>query len=82
LLILKNLDDDDKGICKSFFPPMFGEDTNTNEGSLMTKEDKKNVHNKYLEVKNDYLTFRNKANNSYDYYNLIEKSVLEMEGEE
>ncbi len=29
LLILKNLDDgDDKGICKTFFPPMFGtEDT-------------------------------------------------------
>ena len=26
LLILKCLDDDDKGICRSFFPPMFGED--------------------------------------------------------
>jgi len=26
LLILKCLDDDDKGICKSFFPPMFGEE--------------------------------------------------------
>jgi hypothetical protein len=25
LLILKNLDDgDDKGICRTFFPPMFG----------------------------------------------------------
>ena len=24
LLILKNLDEDDKGICKNFFPPMFG----------------------------------------------------------
>lgn len=23
LLILKNLDEDDKGICKNFFPPMF-----------------------------------------------------------
>lgn len=27
LLILKNLDEDDKGICKSFFPPMFGEES-------------------------------------------------------
>lgn len=26
LLILKNLDDDDKGICRAFFPPMFGEE--------------------------------------------------------
>jgi hypothetical protein len=25
LLILKHIDDDDKGICRSFFPPMFGE---------------------------------------------------------
>ena len=32
LLILKCLDDDDKGICRSFFPPMFGEDGN-NSGS-------------------------------------------------
>ena len=26
LLILKCLDEDDKGICRSFFPPMYGED--------------------------------------------------------
>jgi hypothetical protein len=26
LLILKNLDEDDKNICKMFFPPMFGEE--------------------------------------------------------
>lgn len=26
LVILKCLDDDDKGICRAFFPPMFGED--------------------------------------------------------
>lgn len=29
LLILKCLDNDDKEICKSFFPPMFGEDAVT-----------------------------------------------------
>lgn len=33
LLILKCLDDDDKGICRSFFPPMYGEDSNTPSGS-------------------------------------------------
>ena len=25
LLILRHIDNDDKGICKAFFPPMFGE---------------------------------------------------------
>ena len=34
LLILKCLDDDDKGICRSFFPPMFGED-----GAPLTKDE-------------------------------------------
>ena len=33
LPILKCLDDDDKGICRSFFPPMFGEDGNNSAGS-------------------------------------------------
>jgi hypothetical protein len=33
LIILKCLDDDDKGICRSFFPPMFGEDGNSSSGS-------------------------------------------------
>jgi len=33
LLILKCLDDDDKGICRSFFPPMFGEDGSTSGGA-------------------------------------------------
>jgi hypothetical protein len=26
LVILKHLDEDDKGICKTFFPPMIGEE--------------------------------------------------------
>lgn len=33
-------------------------------------------------MKNDYNEYRNKAKNAYDYYNIVEKSVLEMEGEE
>ena len=39
LLILKNLDEDDKGICKTFFPPMFGEELTLCDG-FMSKEDK------------------------------------------
>lgn len=51
LLILKCLDDDDKGICRSFFPPMFGEDGN-NSGSGADEEacqyvDKIATHNKF-----------------------------------
>ena len=51
LLILKCLDDDDKGICRSFFPPMFGEDGNSS-GSGADEEacqyvDKIATHNKF-----------------------------------
>jgi hypothetical protein len=37
LLILKNLDEDDKGICKNFFPPMFGEDNPNKDSNEETK---------------------------------------------
>ena len=47
----------------------------------MSKEDKIQSHNKYLELKNDYISFRQRAQNAYDFYNLVEKSVLEMEDE-
>ena len=59
LLILKCLDDDDKGICRSFFPPMFGEDgNNSGSGNEDNEEpsyvDKVATHNKFLELKKDY----------------------------
>lgn len=42
LLILKCLDDDDKGICRSFFPPMFGEDGNNSSRSSNAEEQDEN----------------------------------------
>jgi len=33
-------------------------------------------------LKNDYVKFRAKSKNTYDFYNIVEKAVLEMEGEE
>ncbi len=33
-------------------------------------------------LKKDYVNFRAKSKNTYDFYNIVEKSVLEMEGEE
>jgi hypothetical protein len=80
LLILKNLDDDDKGVCKLFFPPMFGEE---HKDKTSQEEEKESApHAKYLELRKDYAKFRDRARNQYDFYNLVEKSVLEMEGEE
>ena len=54
LLILKCLDDDDKGICRSFFPPMFGEDGVQAPGDDQENNpyvDKVATHNKYKELK-------------------------------
>lgn len=56
LLILKNLDEDDKGICKLFFPPMFGEETPGSEN--IAKDEKDQAHKKYLELKSDYINYR------------------------
>jgi len=33
-------------------------------------------------LRKDYAQFREKSKNTYDFYNIVEKSVLEMEGEE
>lgn len=40
------------------------------------------THCKYKVLKNDYIKFRAKSKNTYDFYNIVEKAVLEMEGEE
>ncbi len=80
LLILQNLDDDDKDICMSFFPPMFGEEGTGCEN--MAVSEKQQTHDKYLNVKKDYMKFKKKADNEYEYYNLIEKSILDMEEDE
>ena len=62
---------------------MFGEDLlGGTSDSQLSKEDKMSIHNKYTELKKDFLKFKGKAKNSYDFFNLIEKSILEMEGEE
>lgn len=82
LLILKNLDDDDKGICKLFFPPMFGEENKEKDKDHRVEEKDTSPHAKHLDLKKDYVQHRERARNQYDFYNLVEKSVLEMEGEE
>jgi len=36
----------------------------------------------YQVLKSDYINFRAKSKNTCDFYNIVEKAVLEMEGEE
>jgi hypothetical protein len=84
LLILKCLDDDDKGICRSFFPPMFGEDG----PKPVTEEepdpfvDKVATHKKFIELKKEYSSSRGRSKNEYDFFNLVERSILGMEDDE
>jgi len=88
LLILKCLDDDDKGICRSFFPPMFGEDASSKSSNGDDQDegqhtvDKVAIHNKYLELRKDYTKCRTKAKNEYDFFNLIERCILGMDEDE
>ena len=89
LLILKCLDDDDKGICRSFFPPMFGEDdppssrsSNNEESEEPSQVDKVAVHNKFLDLKKIYTSCRSKSTNEYDFFNLVERCILGMEDDD
>ena len=89
LLILKCLDNDDKGICKSFFPPMFGEDGKSSSRSSQNEEeednnpvDKEATSKKFLELKHDYNECKAKAKNEYDFFNLVERCILGMEDDE
>lgn len=86
LLILKCLDDDDKGICRSFFPPMFGEDGPKSASSSDEEPDpyvdKVATHQKFLELKKEYLNCRGKSKNEYDFFNLVERCILGMEEDE
>jgi hypothetical protein len=64
LLILKSLEGDDKDICSFFNPDMF--DKNTVQGQQL------------VTLKKNYEQGRLKMGSSFDYYNLIEKCLLEV----
>lgn len=63
LLVLKSLENDDKEICKIFYPEMF--DWWTSDGQRLT------------ELKRVYEALRKKYG-SYELYNLIEKCLIEV----
>ena len=64
LLILKSLEGDDKDICSFFNPDMF--DKNSSQGQQL------------VNLKKSYEIGRMKMGSSFDYYNLIEKCLLEV----
>ena len=64
LLILKSLEGDDKDICSFFNPDMF--DKSTKQGQQL------------VDLKKLYEQGRIKMGSSFDYYNLIEKCLLEV----
>ncbi len=63
---------------------MFGEDG----AKPLTDElpdpfvDKVITHKKFIELKKDYSCFRGKSKNEYDFFNLVERSILGMEDDE
>jgi len=64
LLILKSLEGDDKDICSFFNPDMFNKDSS--QGQQLVK------------LKKNYESGRIKMGSSFDYYNIIEKCLLEV----
>ena len=64
LLILKSLEGDDKDICSFFNPDMF--DGQTEQGR------------KYQLLRRNYEAGRKLMRSSFDYYNLIERCILEV----
>jgi len=83
LVILKCLDNDDKGICRHFFPPMFNEDDSSSKSDAEENPvDKEATHNKFLELVRDYNLCKSKSKNEYDFFNLIERCILGMENDE
>ena len=62
LLILKSLEEDDKEICRSFYPDMYDEETK--QGRT------------YSGVKLTFLAESNRCGNEYDYYNYVEKLLI------
>lgn len=64
LLILKSLEGDDKDICSFFNPDMF--DKTTKQGQ------------QFQDLRKKYEQGRVRMGSSYDYYNLIEKCLLDV----
>ena len=64
---------------------MFGDDGNlssSENGEVSPYVDKVATHQKYCELTSDYKRCRDKSKNEYDFFNLVERSILGMEEDE
>lgn len=63
---------------------MFGEDgpKTASEEEPDPFVDKVATHNKYLDLKKEYSSCKGKSKNEYDFFNLVERSILGMEDDE
>lgn len=62
---MKSLEDNDSYICKSFYPNMFDEKTEAGH--------------KYHELREDFGAGVKKLKSDFDFYNLVEKCILEID---
>ncbi len=65
LLILKSLENDDKNICSHFYPDMY--DKTNKQGETFSA------------AQSMYENGRKTMGNDYDYYNLVEKSLCDVD---
>jgi hypothetical protein len=48
----------------------------------LSKEEKDQAFKKYQDLREHYTAVRSRARNAYDFYNFVEKCVLEMEDDD
>lgn len=62
LMLLKNLDNDDKNICHYFLPQLFD-----------TKEE---MNKTYIKLQKDFQKWKTSHSKNYEYFNVIEKKII------
>lgn len=65
------------------FGPQAGpEEQDNGTAQNLSKEEKDQAFKKYQDLRGHYITMRSRARNAYDFYNFVEKCVLEMEDDD
>lgn len=64
LVVLNSLDGDDKGICDHYYPNIISQGSEQEE---------------FKTLKERYQTLKKKSKDGYEFYNIVEKAVLEKE---
>ena len=65
-----------------FGPLVSGEESDNGTAQNLSKEEKDQASKKYQDLRDHYTKIRSRTKNAYDFYNFIEKCVLEMENDD